>query len=168
VTPPTGNEFGWRAHAAIQGWTASVDAKASIVLVVETALTGAGASALITGGGELHGATGAHLVVAVLAVAVLALSAASSLWVVFPRLERRTLTSTGLIYFGHLAPRASADIADALERMTAEDERAQLAAQLQVTSAVAWRKHAWLQRSIALLAIGTILLLISFTACQSA
>jgi hypothetical protein len=47
-TDRTGIDFGWRAHEAVQGWTASVDIKASIVLVVETAVAGAATQALIT------------------------------------------------------------------------------------------------------------------------
>ena len=56
-----GNEFGWRAHQAIQAWTSSVDVKSSIVVVIETAVAAARAKALITEKGELHSAVGLHL-----------------------------------------------------------------------------------------------------------
>ena len=82
----TGIEFGWRAHEAVQGWTASVDAKASIVLVVETAVAGAAARSLITGNGELHKAIGLHLACAIVAVIMLIVAVACALWVVFPTL----------------------------------------------------------------------------------
>src|SRR4051794_1784874 len=86
---PPGNQFAWHTHAAIQGWTASVDTKASVVLVVETAVTAAAARALITSKGELHAVTGLQLANSIAAVAVLATAVACALWVVFPRLEPR-------------------------------------------------------------------------------
>jgi hypothetical protein len=51
---PLGNQFAWRAHEAIQGWTASVDVKASIVVAIETAVASAATRALITVKGDLH------------------------------------------------------------------------------------------------------------------
>jgi Family of unknown function (DUF5706) len=164
---PRGNEFGWRVHEAIQGWTASVDVKASIVLVVETAVAGAATRALIADDGDLHAATGLHLASAITAVSILVIAVGCALWVVFPRLERRRtaeLAPEGLVYFGHLRLRSPDDIAAALASLTPEEERHQLAMQLHVTGNVAWRKHAWLQRSVALFALGASLLVISFVA----
>lgn len=164
---PVGNQFGWRAHEAIQGWTASVDIKASIVLVVETAVAGAATRALIARDGELHSAVGLHLAVSVAAVALLALSVGCALWVVFPRLARRrnsTSTPNGLLYFGHLRAHSSEQIAAALDALTIDEERRQLAEQLHVTGKVAWRKHVWLQRSLVLLAIGAVAFVLSFVA----
>ena len=158
-TDAVGNEFGWRAHAAVQSWTAGVDAKASIVLVVETAVAAAGTTGLVSSGGDLHDATGLHLAVAIAAVTFLIFAAASALWVVFPRLNYRNLGRPGLIYFGQLAQHSPEQIAEALAGLSEADERAELAQQLAVTSEIAWRKHVWLQRSIALLALGGILLL---------
>lgn len=158
------NEFAWRAHGAIQLWTAGVDTKASIVLVVETAVSAAGATALISSGGELHDATGLHLGASIAAVTFLVLAAACALWVVFPRLNYRDLGKPGLIYFGHLSQRSPEQIVEALERLDGTEELLQLAYQLAVTSEIAWRKHVWLQRSIGLLSLGGILLLASFVA----
>jgi Family of unknown function (DUF5706) len=148
-----GNEFGWRAHEAIQGWTASVDAKASIALVVQTALAGAALHALIADDGELHDAVGLHLACAIFAVALLVASVACSLWVIFPRLHRQR---------NGLRRRAPDEIAEALATMTAEEERTQLAQQMWITSGVAWRKHAWLQRALGTFALGAILLVASY------
>lgn len=164
---PLGNQFGWRAHEAVQGWTASVDVKASVVVVIETAVAGAATRALITQGGELHSAVGLHLATAITAVTLLVLAVACALWVVFPRLERRRTAdhaSGGLVYFGHLRARSADDIAAALGAMTAQEERQQLASQLHITGQVAWRKHAWLQRSLVLFALGGLLLVVSFVA----
>lgn len=163
----TGIDFGWRAHEAVQGWTASVDAKASIVVVLETAVAGAATRALITDKGELHKATGLHLATSITAVSLLALAVGMALWVVFPRLERRRtrrLAPEGLIYFGHLRERRRDDIAQTLASLTPDQERDQLAAQLCVTGAVAWRKHSWLQRSLVSFAVGAALLVVAFTA----
>jgi hypothetical protein len=165
--PGVGNQFGWQTHQAIQSWTASVDVKSSIVVVIETAVAGAAAKALITDRGELHSAVGLHLATAIAATTALVLAVACALWVVFPRLERNrtsTLARTGLVYFGHLRARSAADIAHALAEMTPEKERLQLAQQLHVTSKVAWRKHAWLQRSLILFAMGAALLVLAFVA----
>ena len=166
-TDRTGIDFGWRAHEAVQGWTASVDVKASIVVVVEIAGAGAATQALITGTGELHHAIGLHLASAIIAVTLLVLSVVCALWVVFPRLasSRTSLPSTkSLIYFGHLRDRGVDDIAQALTELTPEQERRQLASQLHITGAVAWRKHSWLQRSLVLFALGAVLLVVAYTA----
>jgi hypothetical protein len=144
-----------------------VDAKASIVLVVETAVAGAATRALIVGNGQLHKAIGLHLACAIMAVVLLIVAVACALWVVFPRLERsrtKRLAANGLIYFGHLRERGIDDIAQALAALTPEEERRQLASQLNVTGNVSWRKHAWLQRSLACFAVGSMLLVIAYTA----
>ena len=165
--PIVGRTFGWQVHQAVQGWTASVDVKSSIVVVVETAVAGAGAKALITENGELHSATGLHLACAIVAVTLLVLAVAAALWVVFPRLERRRtaeLAEDGAIYFGHLRQRSPRDIQAALTAMTPDEELRQLALQLHTTGGVAWRKHAWLQRSLILFAAGAALLVLAFGA----
>ena len=161
------DDFAWRVHDALQGWTASVDVKASIVVVVETAVTGAATHALVTHHGELHSAVGLHLATAIIALTALVLAVACALWVIFPRLERqrtRMLQSRGLIYFGHLHTQTPECIQAALAALTTEEVQRQLALQLQVTSAVAWRKHAWLQASLLLFALGAAVLVISFVA----
>lgn len=168
-TKPGGVEFAWRVHEAIQGWTATVDIKASVVVAVEAAVTGVAARGLITQHGELHGSIGLHLATAITALVTLAAAVGCGLWVVFPRLEHTktasaTYAGAGLIYFGHLRTREPQDIADSLRRLTPDEERVQLARQLIITSDVAWRKHVWLQRSLGLFAIGTGLLVISFVA----
>ena len=141
--------------------------KASIVVVVETAVASAATSALITRHGQLHRAIGLHLACAIVAVILLIVSVGSSLWVVFPRLERsrtQRIGTRGLIYFGHVRQRQSADISQALAHLTPEQERDQLASQLQATSDVAWRKHSWLQRSLITFAFGAGLLVVAYTA----
>jgi hypothetical protein len=67
-------------------------------------------------------------------------------------------------YCGHLRARRPADIATALAGMTPDEERRQLAQQLHMTGQVAWRKHAWLQASLGLFALGSALLVLAFVA----
>ena len=139
----------------------------SIVVVIETAVAGAGSQALITSKGELHSATGLHLACAICAVTLLVLAVAAALWVVFPRLRcRRTaeLAQDGAIYFGHLRQRSPQDIHAALTAMTPDEELRQLALQLHATGEVAWRKHSWLQRSLILFGVGAALLFLAFAA----
>jgi hypothetical protein len=164
--PGTGIEFGWRAHQAIQGWTSSVDTKASIALVIETAVAAAALRALITDDGPLHHATGLLLATSIVAVTILVLAVACAVLVILPRLDRGNANgqTTGLVYFGHLRHRSAESIAQALADLTPDEERRQLAAQLHVTSKVAWRKHDWLQRSLALFPLGAALLVVAFTA----
>lgn len=164
---PLGNQFGWEAHIAVQEWTASVDVKSSIVIVVEAAVAGAASKALISRTGELHGATGLQLAIAIAAMSSLVLAVVLAIWVVFPRLARRRTSqhaAEGLIYFGHLRDRTPEDIERALARMTPAEERRQLARQLHVISDVAWRKHAHLQASLFAFAVGSVLLVLAFVA----
>jgi Family of unknown function (DUF5706) len=155
-----GNQFGWRVHEAQQAWIASVDAKASIVLVVEVAVGGAAVHLLISDD-QLARLGGAHLAVALLALVSLGFALGSALAVVFPRMARRRAPSypPGLIYFGHLRGRAPATLAQELEQIDAPTERRQLAAQMEVTAQIAWQKHSWLQVSLVLVVIGSLALL---------
>jgi hypothetical protein len=151
----------------VQEWTASVDVKASIVVVVEAAVAGEASKALVSKTGELHDAAGPQLATAIAATSSLVLAVALAVWVVYPRLRRRRTTQLapdGLIFFGHLRDRAPEDIERALATMTAADERRQLARQLHVTSEVAWRKHAYLQASLGAFALGSALLVLAFVA----
>lgn len=163
----TGIGFGWKVHEAVQSWVANVDFKASVVLLVEIAVTGGAGKSLLTRKGELHSAVGLHLATAITAGSLLGLAVGCALWVVFPRLERpRTdrLSGVGLIYFGHLRNRSVEEIAAELSAMTPEAERLQLASQMRITSRIAWRKHSWLQRSLILFALGAVLLVVALVA----
>jgi hypothetical protein len=167
ATEADGVAFGWRAHEAVQAWTASVDSKASVALIVEVAVTAAATKELISGGGELHHAIGLHLATAITACTLLVLAVAGALAVIAPRLARRRnarLDSKGLIYFGHLKDQTADQIAERLTNMTPDRERRELAAQLQITAEKAWNKHVALQASLALFAFGTALLVIAFVA----
>lgn len=163
--------FAWHAHEAVQSWIESVDIKTSIVLVAEIALVGAAANALLTEGGELHDATGVHLVLATASFVALVSAVAVALWVVFPRLgprKRRKENSDDVIYFGHLRHQSPEQIAKSLQTLTLDTQRRQLSRQLHVIGQVAWRKHVWLRRSIGLLALGSLLLVSALVAVDPA
>lgn len=153
-----GNQFAWRTHEALQGWTASVDGKASIVLVVEVAVAGAAVQSLY---GDLDAAGGVHLAAIIATLVALGLSVGCALGVVFPRLARRQAQGSGLLFFGHLRGRTVAEIDKGLAAMAIADEREQLAAQLHIMARVAWRKHTWLQTSIVMLVVGGIGLMLT-------
>jgi hypothetical protein len=133
--------------------------------VIETAVAAAALRALITDKGPLHDATGLRLATSIVAVTVLVLAVACAVLVILPRLDRINANgqTAGLVYFGHLRHRSAENIARALGDLTPDEERRQLAAQLHVTSKVAWRKHDWLQRSLALFPVGAALLIVAFT-----
>jgi len=154
VSGERGNQFAWRAHEALLGWTASVDAKASIVLVVEVAVAG-GAVQTLTGDLDVVG--GGHLFAIIATLVALGLSVGCALGVVFPRLARRqSAQGVGLLYFGHLRALTVAEIGKRLHSMDVDEEREQLAAQLEIMARVAWRKHAWLQASIVIFVVGVV------------
>jgi hypothetical protein len=148
--------FAWRAHAAIQDWTRNVDQKASITLVFSTALSAVAAREVLTKDGGLYATAGLKLWL-VRAIGVLfALSALLALSVVLPRLRGRLAKAesrAGLIYFGHLRHRTTEDIFQALRTLDDAEALHQLALQLQVTSAIAWRKHQRLRASLVFLVL---------------
>lgn len=146
-----GVEFGWKAHAAIQDWTRTVDQKASITLVFTTALGTLAAREVLSPEGGLHNPVGAQLW-AVRGMGLLfATAALLALGVVFPQLRRRKAKAeahAGLVYFGHLRFRCPADVEAALARLDPGEARHQLARQLVHTGRIAWRKHAFLRWSL--------------------
>lgn len=152
-----GVEFGWKVHESLDSWTAKVDTKASIVLAIESAIVGFVVT-LSTSDGPLANLRDTRLFLFRAGLLVIAIAALLSLAVVFPQLARRRARqnwSSGMIYFGHLRHWDPQDLAKALEHHVSVPE--QLASQLVVMSKIAWRKHAWLQWSLASLIIGSIL-----------
>lgn len=149
-----GLDFAWRVHQAMQEWTRNVDQKASIALVFTTAVGGAVATEVLGREGGLHGVGGLRLWLVWAMAACFAGSALVALSVVLPRLHRRRVRrESGLIYFGHLHQRSSAEIEGELARLTPARAREELARQLETTAAIAWRKHARLQWSLVLLVL---------------
>lgn len=146
---PTGREFAWKVHAALDTWTGRVDTKASITLAIQSASFGfvvtqsdpdkrfaelAGLSAVLYG----------------LGLAALLLAVLLALRVVVPQLNRRKSKQnwqTNMVYFGHLRHWDPANLGNALRQEQPYED--QLARQLVEMSEIAWRKHAVLQWSLA-------------------
>lgn len=152
-------ESAWRIHAVLMDWTGKADAKAAVVLSLESAVMTAFA---VLSGGRPHSAgptvsalcywTGGGLLVLSVAVCVLA---------VLPRLkgvgsgEQRRMD---YIYFGHLKRWDSQDLAEALP---VHEVLPMLARQLVTLSRVCWRKHRLVQLSIIVACAGTLLSAVS-------
>jgi hypothetical protein len=152
-----GVDFGWRVHQAIQDWTRAVDQKASITLTLAIVLATLAAHEILGPDGGLYDATGAKLwVIRAMGVTFTA-SVILAMSVVVPSLGWRRSKHTptvGLIYFGDLRLRDSKEIAVDLEQLSDSGALSQLAAQLQVTSRIAWNKHQRLRLSLLALAVG--------------
>jgi hypothetical protein len=165
-TPPEppghqGDEFAWKVHEALDSWTAKVDTKASIALAIEAAIAGF-VITLSTNSGRLTGLHGYRADVDHVGLILLAASVVASLAVVMPQLSRlkaRRNWSSNMIYFGHLRRWDPDALAKALS--TDIPTTTQLARQLVEMSKIAWRKHAWLQWSLILLFIASVLLVIA-------
>jgi hypothetical protein len=152
-----GVDFGWRVHQAIQDWTRAVDQKASIALTIAIVLATLAAHEVLGPDGGLHDAAGAKLWVIRAMGATFTASVILAMSVVVPSLGWRRSKRTppiGLIYFGDLRLRNSREIARDLEQLSAPAALGQLAAQLQVTSRIAWNKHQRLRLSLLTLAVG--------------
>lgn len=150
-----GVDFAWRAHQAIQDWTRAVDQKASIILTLALVLATLAAHEVLGPNGGLHNATDARLWVVRIMGAAFTVSVVLAMSVVVPSLgwgrSKRTPT---LIYFGDLRLRNSKEIAAALEQLSDSEALEQLAAQLAITSRIAWNKHQRLRLSLLALAVG--------------
>jgi hypothetical protein len=153
-------EFAWRTHSAITDWTAKVDAKASIVLALESAIM----AAVITFSGRDRPLSALHgwpLATYRLGILFMAIGIALAGLVVFPYLDRRKARvqwRTEVIYFGHLRRWQPSELADYLFDLSARAQLDILSRQLVTTSKIAWIKHARLQWSMLTAALGTLLL----------
>ena len=159
LAPDEQLEFAWRAHEANVGWVRNVDQKASIVLVLATALSGVAANQALGDNGPLAHATGLKLTATIATGVFFVLAALLALFVVRPHLRPRTarrLARDGLIYFGQLKRRSAGDIETALERLTTTQARRDLSRQLEAHGRIAWRKHRLLQLSLDSLILGAI------------
>jgi hypothetical protein len=156
-------EFAWRTHSAITDWTAKVDAKASIVLALESAIMGA----VITFSGRdrpLSALQGWPLGSYRLGILLTGIGIMLAGLVVFPLLNRRHARAhwrSGIVYFGHLRRWQPDELADHLAALPARGQLDSLSRQLVATSKIAWIKHARLQWSMLSAALGTLAFVIA-------
>jgi hypothetical protein len=154
-------EFAWRVHAAQETWTAKVDAKASIVLSLETAVLAA-LFAVQSPRLLLGRLTGWRSMVADIGVGFHVIAVVLAAAAVIPMLGRtkvhRLERTQNAIYFGHLRHWKPEQLLQWLTRMTPEKELEQLNRQLIALSRRNWRKHRNLQLAmlVALLGAATI------------
>jgi Pycsar effector protein len=158
---PDGIDFAWRVHDALDSWTGKVDTKASITLGIEIAVFGF-VVALSEKTGRFSMLRAADLTLFRVGLALVILSIFLSLAVVLPQLGRKKARrnwKTNMIFFGHLRHWNPTELAMALKSGPLEED--QLARQLVEMSKIAWRKHAWLQWSIVVFAVGAVCLLLA-------
>jgi hypothetical protein len=133
-----------------------VDAKASIALAIEAAVAGL-VALMATGDGELADASGLAAWSLGVGVLLLAASVVLSVLVVFPQLRGRATRreySNDVVYFGHLRLWDPQRLAARLAEDSGELDG--LSRQLVRMSKIAWRKHVWLQWSLALFVTGVL------------
>ncbi|MDQ3739675.1 MAG: DUF5706 domain-containing protein [Actinomycetota bacterium] len=146
-------------HAATQDWIRGIDTKASLTLAVIAAVGLFAAGQVFSEQGSLYDPQDEQLWAVRAMALAFTLSGLSALHAVFPSLKRkraRKLAKSGLIYFGHLRHRSTDEIYAALANVDDDVVLRQLASQLEATSAIAWKKHARLQRAHALLVLGLV------------
>lgn len=163
VTAQQATESAWRIHEALMDWTGKVDAKAAVVLSLESAVVTA--LAALSAGRTVWTAgrspTAALVFCYWMGVGLVVLSMSISVVVVLPRLDGCTAGRRwrgGYVYFGHLRHWEAADLADALR---AGEVLPVLARQLVTVSHICWRKHRLVQVSIVLACGGTVLSTVS-------
>ncbi|MFD8619437.1 MULTISPECIES: Pycsar system effector family protein [unclassified Streptomyces] len=153
-----GTESAWRLHGVVTDLTGKADAKAAIVLSLESAVVTA---LTVQSGAWLP--TGTGLGAAVLAscywagVGLLIVSAAACVLAILPRLDgagsaRRWRED--YLFFGHLRHWDPSDLADTLR---VHEVLPVLTRQLVDVSRICWRKHRLVQLSIALACGGAVL-----------
>lgn len=150
--------YAWRVHQALHDWTAKVDAKASVILTLETAILGL-IVAFAQSGKRLDRLTALETwtFAAGLALLVGAIVLAGS--AVFPQLNRREARRNwrgNYVYFGHLRRWSPEELVAALEDGGEQRNKLVLSTQLIALSKIIWRKHSFLQYSMGLVVAGNV------------
>jgi hypothetical protein len=155
-------EDAWKIHEALVTWTSNVDTKASIVLAVDTALAGG----VVTLAGDHHSLAHLHGFAAALfwvGVSLQALGLLSAAAVVTPQVRAKKTEQEwphGFIFFGHVRHWREDQLSAALAN---DDILPMLTRQLIAMSAIAWRKHRYLQASMLLTLFGTAVIALAAT-----
>lgn len=163
---PVGIEFGWKVHGLIQDWIKGVDAKSSITFAVIVGFGLFFSNQVFGDKGSLNGTVGDQLWAVRGTGIALGLAVACALYAVYPTLKRKrakAMSSTGLIYFGHLRHRSAQEIETALAGLDNEQILKQLASQIEATSDLAWKKHARLQAAQLMLVLALIGFVLTLT-----
>jgi hypothetical protein len=150
----------WKIHTAIQGWTSTVDSKASFALAIESGV----AVAVIGLAGEnrrLHGIVGIwENLLFYAGVTLLGFALVCVAWVVRPRLRYWNLGDerrSNFIFFGHVKTWEPIMLEEQLKNQSVLPA---LTRQIVNTADVAWRKHVLLQVSMTLAMIAGALIVV--------
>ncbi|KAB2349600.1 Pycsar system effector family protein [Actinomadura rudentiformis] len=150
--------YAWRVHQALHDWTAKVDAKASVILTLETAMLSM--IVVFAGSGKrLSRLTGLEVWTFRIGIVLLVCAIILAGSAVFPQLNRREARRNwrrNYVYFGHLRRWDPADLVNALESGHGQPNKLVLSTQLIALSRIIWRKHSFLQCSMILVVIGNI------------
>ncbi|TMQ90113.1 hypothetical protein ETD83_36815 [Actinomadura soli] len=150
--------YAWRVHQALHDWTAKVDAKASVILTLETAVLGL-IVAFVQTEDRLSHLSGPNIWVFRSGVVLLVCAIILAGSAIFPQLNRRDAKrnwNRNYVYFGHLRRWAPSDLVNTLKDGNDQRNELVLSTQLIALSQIVWRKHAFLQYSMCMVVPGNI------------
>ncbi len=156
-------EFAWRVHAALEGWIAKVDVKASVLLAFQSAFIFAATSREVV----MVTTDRRSLLAAAAGIAMLVTAMALAATAILPALgssrQHRADYANEWIYFGHVRLWESTELAARLSRLSELDEVLALSAQLVRMSRLNWRKHRLLQASVLLTLLAMLAMMVAVT-----
>ncbi|MEV4952176.1 hypothetical protein MRBLAR21_000942 [Paenarthrobacter nitroguajacolicus] len=160
-------ETAWKIHAALVDWTGRVDTKASFSFTLQSAALGV--IVALSDEGRMFGLLEGPWQNIAYRVACLALifGAASSMWVVIPRLRMRHVKKEwpdNFIYFGHLKFWKPEDLEAKIRQA---DMLSVLSKQLVGMSRIAWAKHILVKIAMSLASVGGLSLLLCAALIQA-
>lgn len=156
--------YAWHITDTLHDWTTKVDTKASVILSVETATLGLILVFAGTGKplGSLAGSSVWSFRVGVILLALAIVTAGAA---IFPQLNRRDARKNwrkNYVYFGHLRRWSPADLVTAVQKTAASGADLVQSIEIVALSKIIWRKHAFIQWSMSLVAMGDSAILIAW------
>ncbi|WP_077490879.1 Pycsar system effector family protein [Sinomonas mesophila] len=143
-------EQAWKVHAAQVDWTGKVDTKASFAFTIESATLGITVALSATNRIFASMPSGLPPFLYWAGIVALLCGMFCALMCVIPRLKSKDLLKTAeenFIYFGHARHWDPDRLVDAFKE---HDMLPMITRQIVVMADVAWDKHKWVQRSMAL------------------
>lgn len=153
-------EFAWHVHTAQESWSSKADVKASILLALEGGILLAVFSVL-TNGSSLNKITGWDRNFEITGTLLLLCAVSAATIVIFPRLGRagkRCAAGNHFIFFGNVRHWDEKELAAHLMALTTREELDAISRQLVIIAKQNWRKHRWVQGSLILGLIGTVMI----------
>lgn len=148
--------YAWHITETLHDWTSKVDNKASVILSVETATLGL--ILVFAGTGKpLGGLAGPSVWSFRAGVILLALAIVMAASAIFPQLNRRDARKNwrkNYVYFGHLRRWRPAELVTAVQNTATSEADLVRSTEIVALSKIIWRKHAFIQWSMVLVAMG--------------